>query len=219
MARSGKLCFITNWELRMNAPYKPTLYIIYDDTETLDSLSWLAGNDGIETQIYSNANDFLEDFNPMQQGCVISDINLPEIDGIELHERLETLDAHLPVILTTGNGNIPLAVEAIKHGVMDFIEKPTHNLSLLTTIKKAFAINQEYHEKLLHTQELQAPLKRLSKRERDVFDLVVLGYSSKAIGDKLEICQKTVETHRAKIMKKTNTKSLADLITLNNISQ
>lgn len=215
MAINEKHGVVINWERRMGTTYKPILYIIYEDTKTLDSLSWLAGNDGIETKIYSTANDFLEAFKPGQVGGVLSDMDMLEIDGIELHDRLEILDAHLPVILTSGNGNIPLAVEAIKHGVLDFIEKPTYNLTLLATIKKAFAVNQKYHEGLRRTQELQALLKRLSKRERDVFDLVVRGFSSKAIGDKLKISQKTVETHRAKIMKKTNAKSLADLIALN----
>lgn len=219
IAINEKHSIIVTREHHRRASYKPTLYIIYDDSKTLDSLGWLAGNNGIKTKIYSCANDFLEAFKPGLKGCVLSDMNLPEIDGIELHNRLETLDAHLPVILTSGNGNIPLAVEAIKNGVIDFIEKPTSSITLLAAIRKAFAVNQEYHEGLQHTQELQAPLKRLSKRERDVFDLVVQGFSSKAIGNKLTICQKTVETHRAKIMKKINANSLADLIALNNNAQ
>ena len=206
---------IINGKRRMDTPYKPTLYLIYNDSKTVDSLSWLAGNNGIETKIYSSANEILEAFRPGQLGCVLSDIDMPEIDGIELHNRLELLEAHLPVILTTGNGTIPLAVKAMKNGIIDFIEKPTNNLAILTTIKKALAANQEYHESLQQTEEFQAPLKRLSRRERDVFDLVVQGFSSKAIGNKLSISQKTVETHRAHIMKKTQAKSLADLIALN----
>lgn len=206
---------VINGKRRMYTPYKPTLYLIYNDRKTVDTLCWLAGNNGIETKAYSSTNDFLEAFRPGQLGCVLSDIDMPEIDGIELHNRLEVLEAHLPVILSTGNGTIPLAVKAMKNGIIDFIEKPTDNLALLATIKKAFAVNQEYHECLQQTEEFQAPLKRLSRRERDVFDLVVQGFSSKAIGEKLSICQKTVETHRAHIMRKTQAKSLADLISLN----
>jgi len=194
---------------------KPTLYIIDDDTRLLDALSWVAGNNDIETETYDNAKSFLADFEPGHPGCVLIDIQMPDINGMELHHRLKKIDSHLPVVLITGFGNISLAVEAMKSGAFDFIEKPVDNDVLLATIKQAFAVSAKYYKTQQHIKEKQAPLNQLSKRELDVFNLVVQGFSSKIIGEKLIISQKTVETHRSNIMKKTKAKSLSDLIILN----
>ncbi len=199
----------------MNPGFKPTLYIIDDDERMLDALSWVTSRNGIETKTYLNAGSFLKNFKVGQPGCVLIDINMPDINGMELHHHLKAIGNHLPVILITGFGSISLAVEAMKDGAFDFIEKPVDNNLLLTTIEKAFTISREYHETHHCIRQKKILLKQLSRREQEVFSLVVQGFSSKIIGEKLTISQKTVETHRANIMKKTRAKSLSDLITLN----
>lgn len=198
----------------MSVALEPILYIIDDDICMLESLNWLTRSNGIETKTYNNANSFLEDFLPGSPGCVLSDMLMPGINGIELQNRLRILDAPLPVILITGFASVTIAVQAMKNGVFDFIEKPIDNTALLTTIKRAFAVNQKYHETRRHAQKQQTSLKNLTKRERDVYDLIVQGHANKIISEKLRIAQKTVETHRANVMKKTNARSLSDLIAL-----
>lgn len=200
----------------MKTAFKPILYIIDDDANMLEALSWVAGSNGIETETYHNAKSFLEEFEAGYPGCILTDINMPEIDGMELHNCMKDIDVHMPVILITGFASVQLAVRAMKKGAFDFIEKPIDNLALLTAVRKAFAISMKHYEERRNSQQHKAPLKNLSKRESDVFNLVVQGFSSKIIGEKLTISQKTVETHRSNIMKKTNAKSLADLISLNN---
>lgn len=198
----------------MSVALEPILYIIDDDICMLESLNWLTRSNGIETKTYNNANSFLEDFLPGSPGCVLSDMLMPGINGIELQNRLRILDAPLPVILITGFASVTIAVQAMKNGVFDFIEKPIDDTALLATIKEAFAANQKYHKARRYAQQQQTSLKNLTKRERDVYDLIVQGHANKIISEKLRIAQKTVETHRANVMKKTNARSLSDLIAL-----
>lgn len=189
-----------------------TVALIEDDEAILNSLSQLLATRGITVRCYPTAEGFLESFGTEPLDCVISDIRMPGMSGLELHSELRKRDASVPMILITGHGDIAMAVSAIKDGAFDFIEKPFDTGRLVESI--GLAVEQGMRARVEHNERarLQAQMSELSPRQREVMWLVAEGLSNKEIAIKLGISPRTVENYRAWVMEKMGARNLADLI-------
>jgi len=190
---------------------KPTIYIVDDDDAMRKSLSMVMRSADFESKTYATAQGFLNEYDQTGPGCLLLDVRMPGMTGLELQTLLPTLHIQLPVIIMTGHGDVATAVRAMKAGAIDFIEKPFEHESLLTRIHEC--VNQSLrHQKL---QKHQAGIKRLNlltPREREVMDLLAQGKINKSIAHQLGISIRTVEAHRANLMTKLHVHSLADVI-------
>ena len=193
---------------------KPLIHIVDDDEAMRDSLAWLLDGDRYAVHTYASGEDFLERHAPGRPACVILDIRMPGISGVEVHERLVRRGAMTPVIFVTGHGDVPMAVEAIKRGAFDFIEKPFSETKLMAIIGRALEDDERRAGETSALSEVAQRLSKLSPREREVLDLVIAGKMNKTIADAMNISIKTVEAHRAKVMDKMGAKSLAELVQL-----
>ena len=199
-------------ETRADNPRKALVYIVDDDDAIRDSLAFLLEASGISVEAYATAADFLERYRINERACLVLDIRMPGMSGMELQDVLIERGIRLPLIFITGHGDVPMAVEALKKGAVDFIEKPFNDNALLALIDRALRQQEALQE---DTQQRSAALARvhtLTPREREVMDMVVTGKLNKTIADQLGISIKTVEAHRARVMEKMQAKSLADLI-------
>jgi len=193
---------------------KPLIHIVDDDEAMRDSLAWLLDGERYAVHTYASGEDFLERHAPGRPACVILDIRMPGISGVEVHERLVRRGALTPVIFVTGHGDVPMAVEAIKRGAFDFIEKPFSETKLMAIIGRALEDDERRAGESSALSEVAQRLGKLSPREREVLDLVIAGKMNKTIADAMNISIKTVEAHRAKVMDKMGAKSLAELVQL-----
>jgi FixJ family two-component response regulator len=193
---------------------KPLIHIVDDDEAMRDSLAWLLDGDRYAVHTYASGEDFLERHAPGRPACVILDIRMPGISGVEVHERLVRRGALTPVIFVTGHGDVPMAVEAIKRGAFDFIEKPFSETKLMAIISRALEDDERRAGETSALTDVAQRLAKLSPREREVLDLVIAGKMNKTIADAMNISIKTVEAHRAKVMDKMGAKSLAELVQL-----
>lgn len=189
-----------------------TIHIVDDDEAMRDSMTWLLEGEGYRVVCYDSAARFLAARSDTLRGCLILDVRMPDMSGLELHERLETLGSRLPVIFVTGHGDVPMAVGALQRGACDFIEKPFHNEDLLLRIRRALALDQTRSEERQRGDAISHRLAQLTQREREVLDLVVAGRLNKQIADDLDISMKTVEAHRARVMEKMGVRTLAELV-------
>ena len=194
----------------MNA--KPLIHVVDDDDAMRDSLVWLLDDGRYEVRTYPSGEDFLERFAPGTPACIILDIRMPGISGVEVHEHLARLGTVTPVIFVTGHGDVPMAVDAIKRGAFDFIEKPFNEQKLTSIIERAIDEDAKNAGISAKQGEIAARLAKLSPREREVLDLVVAGKMNKTIADVMNISIKTVEAHRSKVMEKMGARSLAELV-------
>lgn len=190
------------------------VYIIDDDINFIEALKWVLENNGMATQTFTNCSDFIDRYNSNQRGCILSDIIMPSLDGVKILEFFQKHNIKTPIVLMTGYASISLAVEMMKEGAFDFIEKPINEEDLLKIINRAFAQSEKLLEKQETEKDNHSSLSKLTQREKEVFNLVVQGFSNKVTSSKLNITPKTVEAHRANIMKKTGSVSLSDLINL-----
>lgn len=188
------------------------VYIVEDDEAVRDSLSLLLQSEGLAVQAYDRATAFLEDWRPDMAGCLVLDIRMPEMDGMELQEALIRRGSDLPIIFVTGHGDVPLAVEAMRQGAVDFIEKPYHEEQLLEKIRAALASNAETRQVREEKQVILDRLAELTPREREIMDRMIEGQANKVIAIELNISQRTVEIHRSRVMHKMGTHSLAQLV-------
>ena len=179
-----------------------------------DSLRWLLESVNIGTSMFACASDFLDACDFGQHGCMLLDMRMPGMSGMELLEVLKSRGFQLPVLMITGHGDVPLAVSAIKLGAFDFIQKPFVARELLNQIHRAFEMDREIRYRSEVTNQRRAHFAVLSDREMEVTELVVAGNSSKAIAMKLGISPKTVDIHRANIMRKLDVKSVAEIVHL-----
>ena len=186
-----------------------TVFIVDDDEAVRESLSVLLQSEGLRTQSFASAEAFLETDLGAVQGCLVVDIHMPGLTGLELQQTLKQRQIVLPTVVITGQGDVPKAVAALKAGAVDFLEKP-YNVDALLKVVNA-ALDQEGHAR---HREVRARLEQLSRREREVMDLMVSGHPNKAIGRKLGISTRTVENHRAKVMGKMRCDNLSALIHL-----
>lgn len=190
---------------------EPKAHVIDDDDSARKSLAFLLSTAGVPTETYSRANEFLAVASEVA-GVVITDVRMPEMDGMELVRRLAELGCGLPVIVMTGHGDVPLAVEAMKAGVSDFIEKPYDDEVMLHAINAALSQHREGQSRDEQQVEYRRRIETLSPRERQVMDGLVAGKASKVIARELDISPRTVEVYRAHVMGKTQAQSLSELV-------
>lgn len=191
---------------------KQLVYVVDDDDAVRDALSMLLESMDIAHQTFSSGVKFLEEFDSSMRGCAVVDIRMPGMNGLELQKQLKAKNSSLPIIFITGHGDIPMAVEAIRNGAIDFMRKPIREQDLLDRIQEAMLIEADGHLMQLRLQKQQAALNSLTKRERQVFDLVAEGKANKVVAMDLSISERTVEVHRAQVMKKLMARSLAELV-------
>lgn len=191
-----------------------TVYIIDDDAAMRDSLDFLLGSAGFEVTLFDSAVSFLEALPNLGFGCVVSDVRMPGIDGIDLLKRLKQGHKTLPIVVMTGHGDIPLAVEAMKLGAIDFLEKPFEDERLLNTITAALSRTADEVRSEAAAAEIAARIESLSPRERQVMEGLVAGLSNKLIAREYDISPRTIEVYRANVMTKMQASSISELVRL-----
>ncbi len=193
---------------------EPTVFIVDDDPSVLKGLSRLIKSVKLNVETYSSAQEFLDSYNPVQPGCLLIDMRMPGISGLELQEILQSRNILIPTIIITGYGEVTDAVQAMKKGAIDFIEKPFNGQYLLDQVHKAIAEDAQIRKKQAQQQVVLASLALLTPREREVIDLVIAGKANKIIARELGLSMKTVEFHRAHMMQKMKVDSVAELVDL-----
>jgi two-component system, LuxR family, response regulator FixJ len=188
------------------------VHVIDDDAEVRQSLAFLLSTAGLAVRVHETATAFLTALPEIQGGCVVTDVRMPGVDGIELLRRLRAAGTGLPVIVMTGHGDIALAVEAMKAGAIDFIEKPFDDEVLISSIKSALARRADDRARNARAEEVRQRMKLLSERERQVMDGLVAGKPNKIIAYDLGISARTVEIYRANVMTKMQADSLSSLV-------
>lgn len=188
------------------------VYIVDDDDAVRDSLSWLVESVGLEAETFASAAEFLDICNNELSGCLVSDVRMPGMSGIELQEQLVSRGIKIPIIFITGYGDIKMAVQAIQHGAVDFITKPFNDQELLDKIQHAIEKGMQAWERQVEIKKLESRFERLTPREHEVMLKVIQGKLNKIVASELDISSKTVEAHRAKVMEKMQASNLAELI-------
>jgi FixJ family two-component response regulator len=189
-----------------------TVYIVDDDSGVRSSIRMLLKSIGIAATALGSAREYLDTFDPSQPGCLVLDIRMPGMSGMELQAQLNLKGAIIPVIFISGHGDIPMAVEAMQHGAFDFLQKPFRDQDLIDRIQKALARDRETRAALQEHSHIKEKLDSLTPRERDVLKLLTKGQQNKVMAAELGLSQRTVEIHRAHIMEKTGASSLAQLV-------
>lgn len=189
-----------------------TVFIVDDEPEVRRSLSRLVESIGLRAEAFGTATEFLERYAVDEGGCLVADMRMPGLSGLDLQEKLVEQGALLPVIILTGHGEVPSAVRAMKLGAFDFIEKPFSTQLLLDRIQQAIEADEEARRVAAERSELAQRLARLTRREREVMERMVTGRSNRQIAEELGLSQKTVEFHRANVMQKLGADSLAETV-------
>jgi two-component system, LuxR family, response regulator FixJ len=189
-----------------------TVFIVDDDDAVRSSLRLLLKSVGLAAVAYPSARDFLAAWNPEQPSCLVLDVRMPGMSGLELQEELNRRGAIVPVIFITGHGDIPMAVEAMQHGAFDFLQKPFRDQDLIDRIQKAIARDAANRAQLLEKDRIRSRWESLTPREREVLALVTSGKANKVMAGDLGVSQRTVEIHRARVMEKMEAASLAHLV-------
>jgi len=193
-------------------PPEPTVFVVDDDRAMRESLSWLLDSVGLRVRSYATAADFLAEHDPAQPGCLVLDVRMPGMSGLDLQAELARRGVELPTIVITGHAEVSMAVRAVKAGAIDFIEKPFSDQLLLDRVRQALEVDLEAREVRRRREDARRRLATLTAREREVLDLVVAGKANKEIASALGLSTKTVEVHRAHVMSKMCVDSLAELI-------
>ena len=191
---------------------QPIVFVVDDDRAMRDSLRWLLESIGLSVRTYATAAEFLGDHDPAQPGCLVLDVRMPGMSGLDLQAELAQRGAELPTIVVTGHAEVAMAVRAVKAGAIDFIEKPFSDQLLLDRVRQALEIDRQSREIRTRREEARRRLASLSAREREVLALVAAGKANKEIAAALGLSPKTVEVHRAHVMAKMAVDSLAELI-------
>jgi FixJ family two-component response regulator len=192
----------------------PTVFVVDDDEAVRKSLAWLIGSVGLAVKAYESADAFLASWAEERPGCLVLDVRMPGMSGLELQDALARRGSSLPVIIVTGHADVPMAVRALKAGAVDFIEKPFNDQVLLDRIQDAVKRSQAVFAGQARRARVQALLARLTPRERQVAELVAAGKPNKVIAFELDLSMKTVEVHRHNVMDKLEVASVADLTRL-----
>src|SRR5215472_4021682 len=190
------------------------VYVIDDDEAMRDSLNFLLDSSGFVVALFETAQQFLDALPQLAFGCVVSDVRMPGIDGIELLKRLKALRCGFPIVVMTGHGDVPLAVEAMKLGAMDFLEKPFEDERLIAMIEAALRLAEPAAKGDAVAQDIAARVASLSPRERQVMEGLVAGLSNKLIAREYDISPRTIEVYRANVMTKMQAGSLSELVRL-----
>jgi len=189
-----------------------TVFVVDDDQAMRNSLQWLIESVGMNVETYGSADEFIEGYYPGRSGCLLLDVRMPGMSGLELQEHFVSQGIRIPVIIITGHGDVPMAVRAMKVGAVDFIEKPFNDELLLDSIRNALVLDEVQRTEQAQRAEIAARLAQLTPRELEVMKMVTDGKANKEIAGDLGISSKTVEAHRARVMEKMEAVSLAELV-------
>jgi two-component system response regulator FixJ len=192
--------------------HESTVTVVDDDEGVRDSLSMLLESVGLPHRLYGSAAEFLEDLETLPHGCLVLDIRMPGMSGLELQAELLRREVMLPTIFITGHGDIGMAVQAMRLGALDFIPKPYHEQELLDRINEALAFGASKRQRLYDHDLLLEHIGALSERERQVFERVADGQANKVIAQDLNVSERTVEVHRSNVMRKMKARTLAELV-------
>jgi len=190
------------------------VYVVDDDEAVRGSLRMLLKSVGLGTETYASGNEFLERYDPNRVSCLVADIRMPGLSGLELQDELNSRQAEIPIIFITGHGDVPMAVRAMQSGAADFIQKPFRDQDLLDRIHKALHADRERRNEDENITRARKRLQTLTPRETEVMEKVVQGHANKVIALDLGVSQRTVELHRARVMHKMGVRSLAELVRL-----
>ncbi len=193
-------------------PKKGTVYVVDDDEAVRDSLQWLLEGKDYRVRCFESAEAFLGRYDPREVACLIVDIRMDGMSGLDLQDRLIEGGSPLPIVFVTGHGDVPMAVNTMKKGAMDFIQKPFEEANLVSLVERMLETARESFSEFQLAANRDALLSRLTSREAQVLERIVAGRLNKQIADDLGISIKTVEAHRANIMEKLNAKTVADLL-------
>jgi two-component system, LuxR family, response regulator FixJ len=193
---------------------EPIVFVVDDDPAMRQSMRWLIESVNLAVETYATAQDFLAAYDPSRPGCLVLDVRMPGMSGLDLQEELNRRQIYVPIIIITGYAEVPTAVRALKGGALDFIEKPFSDQLLLDRIQQAIASDRQTRERNATRAALAARVAQLTPREREVMQLVVAGSSNREIAAELGLSVKTVEVHRARVMEKMKVDSLAELVRL-----
>jgi FixJ family two-component response regulator len=193
---------------------QPTIYVVDDDDGMRRALDTLLSTVGYKTAVFARPSEFLSRFRTDAHGCLVLDIRMPEMSGLEVQQQLNRMGSMLPVIFITGHGDVPMAVQAMKEGAFEFIQKPFRDQDLLDRINHALKQDAEYRSTASRRSEVQHRLESLTPREKQVMNFIVEGSANKVIAIDLGLSERTVEIHRAKVMEKMGARSVAHLVKL-----
>ena len=189
-----------------------TVHIVDDDTALREALGSLFRSVGLETKAFGNAQEFLTSGHAHDAGCLVLDVRLPGLSGLDFQEKLAAADIRMPIVLMTGHGDIPMSVRGMKAGAVDFLTKPFRDQDLLDGVHRAIAQNRQDRAKAAALAELQGRVATMTPREREILPLVAAGQMNKQIAQALGLSEVTIKVHRAQVMHKLRATSLADLV-------
>ncbi len=189
-----------------------TVFVVDDDDAVRTSLRLLLKSVGLPVETSASAQEFLDGYDADRAGCLVLDIRMPGMSGLELQQKLNDMHAIVPIVFITGHGDVPMAVEAMQHGAVDFIQKPFRDQDLIDRINQALEKDRENRDGLRERDVIRQRIAHLTPREREVLDLVTKGKANKVIAGDLDVSQRTVEIHRARVMEKMGASSLAHLV-------
>lgn len=189
-----------------------SVFIVDDDEQVRSALTLLMESVGLNAESFASAQEYLDQFDPEKPGCLILDVRMPGISGLDLQARLTAEKIHPPIIIITGHGDVPMAVRAVRAGALDFIEKPFNNQVMLDSVHKAIETDAVQRGETSRLQDIEDRYNDLTPREREVLQCVIEGKRNKIIASELNISQSTVEAHRSKVMEKMGAESMSDLM-------
>jgi two-component system, LuxR family, response regulator FixJ len=190
----------------------PTVFVVDDDEGVRNSLRFLLKSVGLTARTLPSASEFLQSYQPSQPGCLVLDVRMPGMSGLELQQQLNVRGATIPVIFITGHGDVPMAVEAMQHGAFDFLQKPFRDQDLIDRIQRALERDARGRTALAQHARIRERIGSLTPREREVLTLIAQGKPNKVMAAELGVSQRTVEIHRARVMEKSGAASLAQLV-------
>lgn len=191
---------------------QPTVYIVDDDAGVRNALGELVESIGIQVKSFDKVRPFLDNYTPSLPGCLVLDVRLPGISGLELQEHFKKKNINIPIIFVSGHSNVAIAVRSMKAGAIDFLEKPFDDQLLLDSIQKALEVDRISRNEEENRTLIMKRIKNLSPREDEVLKLLIRGKANKTIAEEMDLSTKTIETHRAHIMRKLGVKSMAGLM-------
>ena len=189
-----------------------TVHIVDDDSDVADSMSMLLESTGLRTQQYHSAEEFLRNPIDLLMGCLILDVRMPDMNGLDLHQEIKRSNPNLPVVFVTGHGDVPMAVQAMKNGALEFLQKPFRDQEFIDCVNRALKTNSKALNGLNRRCSIQVRIESLTKREYEIMRLIAEGNITKVVAVKLNISPRTVEIHRARTMEKMQAKTLAQLV-------
>jgi two-component system, LuxR family, response regulator FixJ len=191
---------------------EPVVFVVEDDQALRSLIKALAHSIGIASREFSSADEFLEHYDPRQPGCLVLDIFMPGMSGLELQDELNRRGAVIPVIFITGHGDVASAVAAVRHGAFNYLQKPFRNSELIANVREALELDRRSRHMLAQQEAIRDRIASLTPREREVLELIVKGLASKVMAEEMGLSKRTVELHRSRVMDKMGANSIAQLV-------